>query len=278
MQGGLGNQMFEYACAKALSIEMDVPLVFDLTFYSLYKHKKWNWPYQCDIFNIKANTTKVSLTGLLFFLLKKIGCDKIIPSLDDRRVRELYANGTFPKSCIIDAYMQSPYMFEKYRQMLLNDFTFKGQMDDRNYSVAKEISSCNSVSIHIRRGDYLNQGYLAVQELDYYRKAMNYIQERENEITYYIFSDDLQWCKENFDNEYNLYYVDVNSHGKAYNDMRLMSLCKHNIIANSSFSWWAAWLNTNNDKIVIAPKNYCCSQEANDSKLSKIIPNDWILI
>lgn len=141
------------------------------------------------------------------------------------------------------------------------------------------IKSCNAVSLHIRRGDYISNATTntihGTCNLDYYKRAVEYIKKNSVSPIFFIFSDDIDWVKDNLHLNEKHYYIDWNNADTNYEDMRLMSLCKHNVIANSSFSWWGAWLNNNPKKIVIAPQKWF-----NDSKLNTfdVIPEKRIKI
>ena len=130
----------------------------------------------------------------------------------------------------------------------------------------------NSVSIHVRRGDYLKHKNLQTHglcSLDYYKKAIDYLLDQKSNLNFFVFSDDLEWCKNNFDFVQNIFYCE----GSPIEDFILMSSCKYNIIANSSFSWWSAFLNQNQNKIIIYPNNWFVN---NDLKI--YTPEDWIMI
>ena len=143
--------------------------------------------------------------------------------------------------------------------------------------MAEQISSSTPVSIHIRRGDYVNDSHTnsvhGTCGLDYYQNAMKLISGRVDKPTFFCFSDDIEWAKNKLHAQYPIIYVDHNGLDNASEDMRLMSQCKHNIIANSSFSWWGAWLNSNPDKIVIAPTKWF---QKEDYDTRDLIPAGWI--
>ena len=138
------------------------------------------------------------------------------------------------------------------------------------------ISQTNSVSLHIRRGDYVsnqktNQTH-GTCDLDYYQRCITEIEKEVENPYFFVFSDEIEWVKENLKINHPAEYVDQNTGDKSYEDMRLMSQCKHNVIANSSFSWWGAWLNSYPDKIVFAPKRWFASDKHNTKDL---IPEGW---
>lgn len=149
-------------------------------------------------------------------------------------------------------------------------------LSGENKIISDEIRKTNSVSLHIRRGDYITSKitnkFHGTCCLGYYKKAMKLINKKVKNPKYFVFSDDIYWVKKNLEIK-NAFYVDDNVGDKSYIDMQLMSMCKHNIIANSSFSWWAAWLNNNPNKIVIAPKKWF-----NDPGMdtTDLISEEWI--
>ena len=173
----------------------------------------------------------------------------------------------------------------KIEEILMHNFSFPPIYGKENILLAEDIEKHNSVSIHIRRGDYLKfRNTFAEVTLDYYNNAIRYIEQHVENPKYYIFSDDAEWCKTELKKirllEDNATYISWNSGDKSYRDMQLMSLCKNNIIANSGFSSWAAILNQNKDKIVIEPKCYFTKEwiEANDPEFCKYQNNNWIQI
>jgi hypothetical protein len=161
----------------------------------------------------------------------------------------------------------------------LKDFNFKNHPTGQNKLTLNIINNTNSVSLHIRRGDYIKNletyNKHGLIDLYYYYKAINYIKEHVYNPTFFIFSDDITWAKENLNIELPVYFIDFNDQTRNYEDLRLMKNCKYNIIANSSFSWWGAWLNDFSNKIVIAPKKWFNDDTINTYDLT---PLDWILI
>lgn len=164
--------------------------------------------------------------------------------------------------------------FKDIHEFLYNEFNFRIPKDPKNIELIETISNCNSVSIHIRRGDYLNNEWEktlgVIKGTAYYFNSINYISTRVLSPHYFIFSDDIQWAKDNLKLD-NCTYVGHNSGPDSYIDMYLTSLCKHNIIANSTFSWWAAWLNRNQEKIVIMPDKW-----TNLDPCTGMFPPQWI--
>ncbi|MGK4199417.1 alpha-1,2-fucosyltransferase [Fusobacterium sp. HC1336] len=149
-------------------------------------------------------------------------------------------------------------IIEKMKEEIYHDFKFPVIQDEENIKIKLKIEDTNSVSIHVRRGDYLNsREFKNICTLEYYKNAIKYMKDRLENPVFFIFSNDIEWCKENLNIVGEHYYINWNNKKENnFRDMQLMSLCKNNIIANSSFSWWAALLNINKNKIVVAPKKW----------------------
>jgi hypothetical protein len=183
-----------------------------------------------------------------------------------------------PRDCYLAGYWQSEQYFREAAPAIHADFTFKSLPANRNAELAEQIGQVNAVSLHVRRGDYVNNPKTnvvhGVCSLDYYRDAVRHVASRVENPYFFIFSDDMAWVKEHLKMDLPCQYVDHNCGAESYNDMRLMSLCRHHIIANSSFSWWGAWLNRNPDKIVVAPKKWF----ANDKNISDLFPAGWVIL
>lgn len=280
--GGLGNQMFQYAYAKALQ-QRGYEVKIDISVFETYK---LHGGYHLDKYDIdlksstKEKNVKFYSNSLFYKLLRKLGINnsKIIKEkslLFDKSLLEI-EDGHY-----VDGYFQSEEYFKNIRDILLNQFVLKDEISSYTKETSQIISEIkNSVSLHVRRGDYVsNQKALKVHglcDMNYYKKAIHSLSDRLSDMTYFIFSDDMQWVKENLKIE-NAIYIDTKEKRVPHEDIYLMSLCSHNIIANSSFSWWGAWLNKNEEKIVIAPKRWFADDEM--QKQSKdIVCESWIRI
>jgi hypothetical protein len=168
--------------------------------------------------------------------------------------------------------------------MVRNDFSFRVPPDEANQAILDKMAAdlaggVEAVCIHVRRGDYsLNPHTRAFHGLlppEYYQSAMSVIEKRSPRVFYYVFSDDLDWCRDHLRFKGEAAFVDVNAGKPAWMDMRLMSRCRHHIIANSSFSWWGAWLNVSKDKVVVAPQEWF-----SDTRLvnNDMLPWDWLKV
>lgn len=277
--GGLGNQMFQFAFGLSLEKYTNIPVIFDMSFFD----KKYARPYELNVFNLnikKADNLWLKLKLKTVWKLRKRLNKKSFLGLNfysephfefDENLFKIKPN------TYIEGFFQSEKYFKDIEFELRKNFRFKESFDETNQALIEKINQTNSVSIHIRRGDYIKkkryQKVYAACSVDYYKRAVEYIAQRYDNPVLFIFSDDIPWVKENLHLSYETVHVTNNTAGKNYEDMHLMSLCRHNIIANSSFSWWGAWLNKNKDKVVIAPEKWF-----NDEKIvqTDIIPDNWI--
>lgn len=262
--GGLGNQMFQYAMALKLRL-LGRKVNIDTSLYNLTKMHNG---YELDrVFGIEES--QVCRRGVHLFLLR-ILAKYHLPLF------AVYDNLTYnphvieSNNCYMFGYWQDERYFIDIKEEVCQKFIFKN-IDERSLLIAKEMSEVNSVSVHFRRGDYISYG-MTIVEIDYYRKAIDKINSLVENPYYYIFSDDPNEANKMAQTmaiKYKL--IDHNKGKESYKDMFLMSQCKHNIIANSTFSWWGAWLNENEGKIVISPIYW----DKNDL-MFKPQPEDWI--
>ena len=177
----------------------------------------------------------------------------------------------------LEGYWQSEKYFKNIEHLIRSEFTPVTEPDNPTEKMADQIRSCVSVNLHFRRGDYVSNSttnaYHGTCSLEYYHRAIRIIEENVKNPHFFIFSDDPDWVRENADTGHPTTIVDLNGPDQDYEDMRLMSLCQHHIIGNSSFSWWGAWLSTNPQKIVIAPKKWFNRMDINTQDL---IPESWL--
>ena len=273
IKGGLGNQLFQYAVGRALALHHRLPLKLDLTIFKTYKLHR----YLLDQFAIQADIATedeiIKLKGrnnVLFSALRKAGLVKRKSYLKEKRSSYFDASVFKNDDVYLDGYWQNELYFSDIREELLRDLTSISSISELGVVYMEGIKKSNSVSLHVRRGNYLNLKNFNVLDINYYMKAVEYMRKNVEKPTFYIFSDDLEWCKNSLGFLDNCIFVD--STKTEIDDLKLMSFCKHNIIANSSFSWWGAWLNQNCKKTVIAPKGWLL----NDPSSSNVILSDWV--
>ncbi|PIA78015.1 hypothetical protein BFR04_07220 [Gaetbulibacter sp. 4G1] len=267
--GGIGNQLFQYAAAKALSIKHKESLFLDIDAFKTYK----THAYGLNHFNIKEKVYKNNLPKWCKKFFYRFKIYKNYYEKDFTYNKDFFNQKYI--NIFLKGYFHSEQYFIKFREELLKDLKIVSPLKKETIELIEAINQSNSVSIHIRRGDYLLHDMHNTSKDVYYKKALNYILNHVENPIYYVFSDDMDWVKENFITNSKTYYVDINDAESSYQDLLLMSNCKHNVIANSSFSWWGAWLNTNPNRIVIAPETWF-----NDSSIdySEVVPKSWIKI
>jgi hypothetical protein len=284
LQGGLGNQMFQFAAAKALALKLKTNLILDLSFLEQFRNKEWSRHYELDIFDHKAIVKNKTVNRFFIYIIphlkKNLLGRKILSSLNYYFSNDLTGFQSLGDNTTLFGYFTSEIYFMNYRQEILAEFIFKNTLNEYCRQIEYDIKNSNSVSVHVRRGDYLNEKNTAIYfqySLDWYLEAFQIIKQKIKSPVFYFFSDDINWVKKNFSFLENAQFIDVNNGLDSYNDMRLMSMCKHNIIANSTFSWWGAWLNTNPQKIVIAPKKYYRNEIQNGESIN-IFSENWTLL
>jgi hypothetical protein len=252
LMGGLGNYLFQIAAGYSKSIDLG------------------------EKFVINPNNVQVVHKPLTFYIdniLKKITLDS------NFNTNQVYYEPVFHYSPIPDfmlptylhGYFQSEKYFKNNREKILEFFTCNEVVDKIREKYENELN-VETCSIHVRRGDFLTlQDHHPTQDMEYYKKAISIV---GSDKTFFMFSDDISWCKENFKFLDNVIYCENN---EDYEDLYLMSLCRNNIIANSSFSWWGSWLNKNVNKKVIAPKNWF-GQSKSDFKLDDLYFENTIIL
>ena len=282
--GGLGNQMFQYAAARHLSLKLASDLKVDISDFSGYKLHQG---FELDrLFNIDAklaldedinNIIGVQKYNLMRRILRKSHFKFLRHKNYIVEPHFNYWDGVnyLNDNSYLDGYWQSERYFGDNADKIRAEFTFKIPFSKTNNEIAAHILQLNAISLHVRRGDYVTNpknAYIGFCSLDYYKAAINQMMNKIKDPVFFVFSDDIEWVKNNLLFASQAVFVDHNKNTESYNDMRLMSLCKHHIIANSSFSWWGAWLNANPKKLVIAPKNWF----RNGTDDGDLIPAEWI--
>jgi len=281
INGGLGNQLFQYAAGRALAERHKTELVLDLGWFYNRPGGNTPWKYELHRYPIQARET----TPFEQFLCRSYQGRIIrrIPFLPRkwRHFREKHfqyepSYARLPDQVYLDGYWQSSRYFKNIKNIIRKEFQPIALPGKTNEDLMDSMAQSSSVALHIRRGDYLSNptaiNYHGVCSLDYYRTAIDFMIDKLQNPNFYIFSDDLEWAKENLNIRHPVYYVDNNSGENAFQDLRLISNCKNQIIANSSFSWWGAWLNPNPSKIVIAPQKWFLV----DKDTSTLYPDGWI--
>ena len=284
LRGGLGNQMFQYAIGRRMAYVLGVKLKLDIFGFANYKLRT----YDLSPFNIQENfASPEEVTALT---IRKRGiAERVIrrvlrkpPKRAPTYIREKKLFHFDPD--ILDlsdgVYLEGSWQNEKYfadiEAIIRQEFTVKIPQAGKDKELAEQIASCESVSLHIRRGDYVSNSHTnqfhGTCDLDYYLRCVDCLTKTVKNPHFFIFSDDPEWAHNNLKLPYPMTIVDHNKADKDYEDLRLMSQCKHHIIVNSTFSWWGAWLSQNSEKIVLAPKRWLKSDDYDPKDL---IPDKW---
>ncbi len=286
--GGLGNQMFQYAIGRVLSLKQNTDLLLDISAFDTYKLHE----YSLEKLSIQSKYAakkdlpwyeNASSNKYIDFMFQKV--KNLAAPYNKLHFRE---NGfepfnekslTLSDNTYLDGYFQSDKYFREYADVIRSDFEVSIPASSQNVEMIEKIQSVNAVSLHIRRGDYVkNSNTQALHGLcnaEYYKNAVAYISEKIENPVFFIFSDDIDWAKENMKTGYTQFYIDFNDASQNHEDLRLMSKCKHHIIANSTFSWWGAWLDPNLSKIVTIPSLWFAGY---DYDTRDLYPDGWIHI
>lgn len=276
--GGLGNQLFQYAAGYALAQRLNVPLALDKSFYEKDKFRDFllaelKAPWESYDPSKHGMPYESGIHGLWDRLLAKA---KGFPTLPKVREKFFHFNKPYDKveqASYLDGYWQSERYFKDYKQSLKKVLQFKDHLKFSQHPLSQEIKEQNSIAIHIRRSDYthkINQKLFYTCSEDYYKKALSHLEPYLQEAVFYLFSDDPEWVKDHFAWLKPRFIVQGNN---TLQDFFLMQQAKHHIIANSSYSWWAAWLCENPQQKVVAPLLWFKDKNKNTKDL---IPQNWI--
>lgn len=279
----MGNQMFQYAFGRALAAHNSTALGLDISFFD-----NPGLPvrtYDLDLFSIEARiltTREIPLiyrpygTGVLGRTVRKI-IKRIVPNIGKESSFVFDAQKlSVGVDTYVDGYWQSYKYFESIEDTIRKDFTLVQQLPEHIQKLKEEILSMNSVCLHVRRGDYVGNAFHEVVGPSYYERALEVLKEKIAIEHLYVFSDDIAWCKESLTFGYPTTYVGEEYAGaRATGHFELMRACRHFIIPNSSFSWWAAWLAKAPHKVVIAPKQWFIDDTIGTTDL---LPHEWIAI
>ena len=281
--GGLGNQMFQYAAARALSIHTGVQLELDLSWFGTDPDRQ----YALSPFSIEANIcgTQVQCrrgTGLFHRIMRRLEVFR------ETNGGQVFREASFrydPRiehirpPVFLDGYYQTEKYFAPFRTEIAAEFVVRTQPTPAAAQILEQISATEAVCIHIRRGDYINNpaanAYHGTCSIEYYLAGLGCVIKDLTNPHCFVFSDDPKWVRNNFSPPVPMTLVDIHNTSQAHEDLRLMCACQHYIIANSSLSWWGAWLGSRERKIVVAPAQWFQSGKVDTMDL---IPNNWIRI
>ncbi|MFD1872261.1 alpha-1,2-fucosyltransferase [Hymenobacter bucti] len=294
LTGGLGNQMFQYAAGRAAALRHNTKLVLSTVFFEETLSKQAHeQEVHIELFPAVMAQQLSRISGSKLRKLEdnsrgfiRRNYDKVRVSLglptSFKTVAEtslLQYQSDFKTHQATVLSLASDWQNEKYfidyESTIRKDFSFPAlPADSPNVPLLVLMQATQSVAVHVRRGDYLTSTTHRPLAVDFYLRAISLVKAKVMNPTFFIFSDDISWCQQQF-NLPDAHYITHNTGLNSYRDMQLMSSCQHNIIANSSFSWWGAWLNNNPNKIIIAPEIWL---EKYAIKTSNIAPKNWLLL
>lgn len=284
LSDGLGNQLFQYAAARHLAETHATVLKLDCAHF---EHDRLQRTYELGPFDIqetfasRQEVRRQKGQTLLHSLLWRLGCRA--PSYRLRcHIREQYFHFnpdilSLPDGIYLEGYWQSEKYFLAIQDIIRREFRLKTPQTWENAAIAEDILGSEAVNLHIRRGENVwnadSRRIHGTCTLEYYHRSVDYVAQWISNPHFFVFGDDLEWARTNLKFPYPMTFVDHNTARTCHEDLRLMSQCRHHIIANSSFSWWGAWLCQHPDKIVIAPQKWF-NDAPHDTK--DLIPAQWV--
>lgn len=269
--------MFQYAAARRLALKRAVPLNLDITNLENQPANETPRKYELGCFRIQGeviSATESASRGWHAIL------DRLIYPIGSAKYTQGFGFNpdilVAPSKTVMIGSWQSPRYFEDVVDQIRSDFSFKRPPTSSNIAVINKIKSVDAVSLHVRRGDYASDKVTnrnhGLAPLEYYQEAVRAIEAKTKNSHFFIFSDDPFWCKKNLKIQRPTTYVEHNKE-RDFEDLRLMSLCNHHIVANSTFSWWGAWLNPDHKKIVVAPRRWFTNPAIDTSDFT---PSEWL--
>jgi hypothetical protein len=281
--GGLGNQMFQYAVGRALAIKHNTSLKLDTSPFAGYALRA----YALARFAIEASELTDgerrdlgldrAPAGRVGRLLQRLRPPSRTPVIKERGFSFDPSVLDAPATCHLQGYWQSPKYFAAIERDIRREFTVREPLAGANLDASRQMENGTAVSLHVRRGDYVanphTNRYHGTCDADYYTAAEALLRKRVGRFRIFVFSDDPEWAQANLRLASPMTVLRHNGPAQDYEDLRLMTLCRHHIIANSTFSWWGAWLCTQPGKLVVAPRNWFRDPEIDTTDL---MPDDWV--
>lgn len=281
LTGGIGNQMFQYSFGKMIAERNNAELCLDTTFYLDSPDRAVG----IDKYDVSFKEMK----PYPFYNWLRLKCQRIpvlrwiAGTYKERWLFDVDPNVFRFKYRVYMGFWQNLRYLEESRNTLLKEFCFEDNLSDSQKTFLDEIKTSNSIAAHIRHGDYLSERYnsmYCVADADYYACAIKLARKEldDSDAPVYFFSDDIQWCRETFSQLNNVHFVDHEISDSQYVDLELMKNAKVNINANSTFSWWAAWLNQRENHKTYVPFDWYKDPKLNERAKKAIIPTEWVIV
>lgn len=279
IKAGLGNQLFQYAAAKQLAEKLGTQLKLNVDFFDNNMNDVTQRNFELNKLAISAPlASKEEIKRIKKKTWKNIFH---ISTIRERHYPLLHLLLRRDNNYYVKGYWQSERYFADITPIIRDEFRFMEPLQEEYFKrIQQKIRGTNSVSLHFRRGDYVTNpkvnACFGSCTIEYYQKAIKIISSTIPDPRLFIFSDDITWVKDNFSTRLPTIFIDQKDE-MLHSDFRLMQLCQHNIIANSSYSWWAAWLNENPSKIVIAPQQWSKDKQL-QHRSATMIPRSWMRV
>jgi len=288
LTGGLGNQMFQYALGRVLSLKHNSELLFDISSFDYQPYTDTKRAFELAVYKVRGTIAKKSMLNrrerpnrykIILNQYLHLGLNPYPKNYVKENGHEFHLEVLkSPDNTYLSGFWQSENYFRDIRNTIIDDFSKRASpISSRNAELKSDMTKSESVSLHVRRTDYVTNpnanAFHGICDIAYYQRAMKHVEKAVKKPVYYVFSDDPDWAKENIKSKHKMIYISHNHGRDAHEDIRLMSTCRHNIIANSSFSWWGAWLNQNPQKIVMSPKTWFKDRSVNTKDM---IPTEWV--
>lgn len=284
LKGGMGNQMFQYAFGRRMAEQLQCPLKLDLT--ALLDRSKRNFvfrDYDLHIFRIQENFViqpsalrtiyKLRSSTVTRWMKKRVQSGRNYYKEPHFHVVESLIEDPVPNT-VYEGWWQSERYFADIAEIIRREFSYSIPLLPGARAMLDRIQSSQSVCLNVRRTDFLQVDNLNTTDRDYFLRSADYLAERLSDPVFFVFSDDLEWCEQHLQLPYPVVFVPHRIKGEKFgNYHQLMQACRHYIIPNSSFAWWAVWLNDHPDKMVIAPRRWFNEPGIDTSDL---VPDDWI--
>lgn len=273
LSGGLGNQLFQYALGCSMKEKYGIEIRYDESVLNKDIYRKNAIKY-ID----KDYKTISQFAGFVWGVKYKISNGKWKGMINETsnllfEYKNIEPNCKYLKGC-----WQNVEYFQEIKPLLIKNIDFTHMLNTKQEEYIAKMHTENSIAVHVRRGDYLKlQEFYFITDVDYYIEAMQFFHGKDKNCKFYFFSDDIQWCRRQFENRSNCVFIEGNDENSAFTDFEMMRNCKNFIISNSTFSWWASWLSTESDKIMIAPKEWFCNKH-DQMRVIDALLREYILI
>lgn len=292
--GGLGNQLFQYAAGRNLAIAHSCPLYLDVSWYTdpgfqngdtIRTYDLGHYPIEAICLdNAVARKQSDVLPGaprlrrlqaLIRYQLLSLPLGAMVVESGSHYNQSIQQ---VRPPAFLSGFWQSEKYFASIRLKLIQELTPSYPIEGKSLELVKRMQACDAISLHVRRGDYVSNAITnqmhGTCSLQYYASALDLLLPKCSRPEVFVFSDDPEWAKKNIKTSVPTCYISHNSSEKSYDDLRLMTFCLHNIIANSSFSWWGAWLGQQEGKVVCRPEKWFANAPWTSEDL---LPNKWII-